>query len=66
MMSKQEFYTKWHDYFKKFTSHKRFLKHGPHYEDDDYMDKMLLIVLDDMPVQVRAQSTHKATLYAQR
>ena len=55
MMSEAEFYEKWHDYFRKFTPAKQFRKNGPQYEDDDYMDKMLLIVLDDMPVEVCVQ-----------
>lgn len=58
MMSEEEFYTKWHDYFQKFTTPKQFRKKGPHFDDDDYMDKMLLIVLDDVPVKVRAQNLY--------
>lgn len=53
MISEDEFYSKWHDYFKKFTPQKELRKHGPHYEDDEYMDRILLIVTDDMPTQVQ-------------
>lgn len=52
MMSEEELYERWHDYFKKFTSRKRFREHGPQYGDDDFMDMMLLILLDDVPVKV--------------
>ena len=52
MISEEEFYSRWHDYFKKFTPQKELRKHGPHYEDDEYMDKILLIVTDKMPTKV--------------
>lgn len=53
MTSEEKFYQKWHAYFEKFTRPKDFRKLGPRYEDDEFMDKILLIVLYDMPATVR-------------
>jgi len=52
MISEEEFYLRWHGYFKKFTRQKELREHGPHYEDDEYMDKILLIVTDVMSTKV--------------
>jgi hypothetical protein len=52
MMSEEEFYAKWHDYFKTIATPKQFLKYGLQHKDDDFIDVLLLIVLDDMPVKV--------------
>jgi hypothetical protein len=52
MISEEEFYSKWQGYFKKFTPQKELRKHGPHYDNDEYMDKILLIVTDDVSPKV--------------
>ena len=52
MMSEEELYEKWHDYLKQQMTPKQYRKNGPRYIDDEFMDVMLLIVLDDMPVKV--------------
>jgi len=57
MMSPEEFYEKWHGYFKTWSTPKQFRKYGPRYDDDEFMDVLLLIVLDDMPVKVSLNLT---------
>jgi hypothetical protein len=56
-MSPEEFYEKWHGYFKTWSTPKQFRKYGPRYDDDEFMDVLLLIVLDDMPVKVSLNLT---------
>lgn len=52
MLTEDEFYEKWHKFFRKYNYQGKV-----QYPEEDESDKVALIVIDDMPIEVCNQGS---------